>query len=110
MNLVVLIGRLTKDPELKDINGKAKLNFTLAVDRPPDGVDFIDCVTWLNNAEVIAKWTKKGHMLAVWGRLRKSTWTDKDDKKQSRTEVDVKGFQFLESKKKDETDDFDLPF
>ena len=107
MNIVILMGRLTKDPEIKDLNGKTKCNFTLAVDRPTDGVDFIDCIAWGKKAETIAKYFVKGQMLPLWGKLQNNIWTDSENRKRSNKEVVVDGFNFCEKKKEEEGD---LPF
>ena len=72
MNTVNLIGRLTKDPELKyTSNRKGNTRFTLAVSRNKDETDFINCVAWEKTAENIAEYFKKGSQIAVQGAMYK---------------------------------------
>jgi len=107
MNQIVIMGRLTRDPELRHTpNGVAVASFTLAVDRgfsPKDGgekqTDFIDVVAWRNTAEFISKYFVKGQMAAVTGRLQIRDWTDKDGNKRRSAEVVADNIYFTESKK-----------
>jgi len=107
MNHIVIMGRLTRDPELRHIpNGAAVASFTLAVDRgftPKDGsdkqTDFIDIVAWRNTAEFVSKYFVKGQMAAVTGRLQIRDWTDKDGNKRRSAEVIADNIYFTESKK-----------
>ena len=104
MNKVTLIGRLTKDPELKYTagNGNAVASFTLAVDRRfanKDGqreADFVPIVVWGKPAETIANYMSKGKLLAVSGRLQVRSYEAKDGTKRYVTEVVAEDFQFLE--------------
>ena len=106
MNQVVLMGRLTRDPELRRTqSGTAVASFTLAVDRgftPRDGgerqTDFIDCVAWRNTGEFVSKYFVKGQMMAVTGRLQIRDWTDKEGNKRRSAEVVVDNAYFTESK------------
>ncbi len=77
INSVILVGRITRDPEIRYTNtGIASLNFTVAVDRgmrDNNGerqADFINCVAWRNNAEFLSKYVKKGYMISVEGRIQ----------------------------------------
>ena len=107
MNQIVIMGRLTRDPELRHTpNGAAVASFSLAVDRgytPKDGgerqTDFIDVVAWRNTAEFVAKYFVKGQMAAVTGRLQIRDWTDKDNNKRRTAEVVAENVYFTESKK-----------
>lgn len=105
MNQVVLMGRLTRDPELRHTqSGTAVASFTLAVDRPKnkDGerlTDFIDIVAWRGTAEFVSKYFTKGQMAAVTGRLQLRNWTDKDGNKRVSAEVVADNIYFTESKK-----------
>lgn len=104
-NLVILTGRLTKDPELKyGASGTAYCKFTLAVNRmkKEDGADFIFCSAFGKTAELIAEYVKKGHQLGVQGRLQQDTY-EKDGEKISKTGVTVDKIEFLEGKKEEET-------
>lgn len=109
LNHIVLMGRLTRDPELRRTgSGTAVASFTLAVDRdfgPKDGgekeTDFIECVAWKNTAEFISKYFSKGRMAVVEGRLQIRRWNDKDGKKRSTAEVVVDNIYFGDSKKEE---------
>lgn len=103
MNKVILVGRTTKDIELRKIKGsKSKgteitvvANFTLAVDdRKSDEVSFINCVAWGKLAETLEQYIKKGMPVQLWGRLRTHDYEDKDGNRRFVTEVLVEGFEF----------------
>ena len=105
MNRTILVGRLTRDPDLRYTpTGTAVANFTIAVNRPfksKDGdqeADFINCVVWRKPAENLANYMKKGSQIGVDGRLQSRTYEDKDDKKVFVTEVVADSVQFLEPK------------
>ena len=107
MNQIVLMGRLTRDPELRHTqSGLPVASFTLAVDRgftPKDGgerkADFIDCVAWRGTGEFVSKYFTKGQMAAVTGTLQIRDWTDKDNNKRRSAEVIVDNVYFTESKR-----------
>ena len=104
-NLVILTGRLTKDPELKyGASGTAYCKFTLAVNRmkKDDPADFIFCSAFGKTAELIAEYVKKGHQLGVQGRLQQDTY-EKDGEKISKTGVTVDKIEFLEGNKTEST-------
>lgn len=104
MNKVVLIGRLTKDPELKFTpgNGTAVATFSLAVDRrftSKDGqreADFINVVAWGKTAELVANYMGKGRLLGVSGRIQTRNYEAKDGTKRYITEVVAEEVQFLD--------------
>lgn len=108
INRVILIGRLTRDPELKSTNnGSYFCRFSLASNRniynrqtgeSRDEVGFFDCVAWGKSAETIHKYLQKGRRICVEGNLRWSSWEGTDGKKQSKVEISVEGFQFLDAK------------
>ena len=111
MNQVVLMGRLTHDPELRRTqSGTAVASFTLAVDRgfkDSDGerkTDFIDCVAWKGTGEFISKYFAKGQMMAVVGSLQIRDWTDKDGNKRYSAEVLVNRAYFTGNSKNDYAD------
>jgi len=104
MNRVVLVGRLTKDPELRTTtSGISQTRFTLAVNRRTAGADgqreadFINCVAWRGTAEAIAKYLKKGRELAVEGRLQTGSYDAQDGTKRYTTDVVVDNFTFIGS-------------
>ena len=104
LNSVVLVGRLTKDPELRyTSNGTAVANFTIACNRPfkTDGkqeADFINCVVWRKPAENLANYMKKGNLIGVDGRIQTRNYEGQDGKRVYVTEVVADSVQFLESK------------
>jgi single-strand DNA-binding protein len=106
LNRTILIGRLTADPTLRYTpSGAAVASFTIANGRTftqagekKEQTSFIDCVAWQKTGEIIAEYCKKGHRIAVEGRLQQRSWDDQEGKKRSKIEVVVDNFQFLESK------------
>lgn len=107
LNKIVLMGRLTRDPELRrTANGTAVTSFSVAVDRDyaSDGqreTDFIDCVAWRKTGEFIANHFQKGRMIAVIGSLNIRSWEDKEGNKRRNAEVTVDTAYFADSKKDD---------
>ena len=107
LNQLVVIGRLTKDPELRKTDtGRNVTTITLAVPRSYKNsngeydTDFIDCTLWSNVAETTTEYCHKGDLISVRGQLRTSTFTVNDEKKYS-TEVVVDKIAFLANKSKD---------
>ena len=105
MNRVILIGRLTRDPELRHTpSGTPTCNLTVAVDRiglDQNGqrqADFVPVVTWNKQAENVSKYLTKGRLVAVEGRIQTRNYDDKDGKRVYVTEVVASNVQFLESK------------
>ena len=102
INKVILIGRLTKKPELKSTpNGKSVCNFTLAVQRGKDNTDFIPCVMWGKTAEVLAQYTDRGSLVGVEGRIQVRSYDSNGEKKYA-TEVICDGLTLCDSKPKEE--------
>ena len=103
MNKVVLMGRLTKDPELRytATNNTAVCSFTLAIDRrfQKDATDFIPIVAWRECAEFCSKWFKKGLRVAVSGSMQTRNWDDAEGKKHYVTEVVADEVAFADGKK-----------
>lgn len=104
MNRVELVGRLTKDPELRYTSSNiASVRFTLAVNRPFQNqngereTDFISCVAWRNQAENMKKYVSKGSLISVEGRIQTGSY-DKDGQRVYTTDVVADNVQFLESK------------
>lgn len=105
LNRVVLVGRLTRDPDLRYTpSGVAVANFTLAVNRPFSNqqgnreADFINCVVWRRAAENLANYMKKGSMVGVDGRVQTRTYEGQDGKTVFVTEIVADSVQFLETK------------
>ena len=103
MNRVVLLGRLTRDPELNFAagTGTAVARFTLAVTRPfkKDETDFINCIAFNKRAETIAQYLTKGRQLAVIGSIRTGSYDAKDGTKRYTTDIVVDSFEFIGSSK-----------
>ncbi|MFJ7950360.1 single-stranded DNA-binding protein [Lysinibacillus sp. NPDC096418] len=105
INRVVLVGRLTKDPELKYTpNGIASCRFTVAVNRTFKGqnneqeADFISCVAWRKQAENLANFMKKGSLVGLEGRIQTGSYEGQDGKRIYTTDVVADSVQFLEPK------------
>lgn len=106
LNHIVLMGRLTRDPELRRTSsGIAVASFSLAVDRDfaaqgaERETDFIDIVAWRNTAEFVSKYFTKGRMAVVSGRLQIRTWNDKEGNKRRSAEVVADNVYFGDSKR-----------
>ena len=100
INQVILMGRLTRDPEQRTTTtGKTVTNFSLAVDRggQDDQADFFDVTAWEKTGELVAQYLTKGRRCLVQGRLRQDSWEDKETgKKRSRVEVVAFDVTFLD--------------
>ena len=121
MNHCVLMGRLTKDPELRMTNNQLPVaTFTIAIDRKfkdasgNKQVDFINCVAWRKTAELISQHFTKGRMIAVIGSIQVRSWDDNDGNKKYTTEVIVDEFSFTGDNKQQtgqqSNDDGAMPF
>lgn len=109
INRVVLVGRLTKDPEVRYIqSGTAVVSFTLAVNRQYTNqqgqrdADFINCVIWRKPAENFANFTKKGSLVGIDGRLQTRNYENQQGQRVYVTEVIVDNFALLESRSQTE--------
>ena len=106
LNHIVLMGRLTRDPELRRTgSGVAVASFTLAVDRDyaaqgaEKETDFVDIVAWRNTAEFVSKYFTKGRMAVVSGRLQIRNWQDKEGNKRRSAEIVAESVYFGDSKR-----------
>lgn len=111
LNHIVIMGRLTKNPELRRTgNGTAVTSFTIACDRDfgkeEKETDFIECVAWKNTAEFVSKYFGKGRMAVVSGRLQIREWTDKDGNKRRTAEILADNVYFGDSKKESADDGY----
>ena len=103
---MILIGRLTRDPEIRTAQNKESMTvarYTLAVDRrykkdSDQSADFINCIAFNRNAEFAEKWFKKGIKVAVVGRIQTGSYTAKDGHKVYTTDVVIDEQEFAESK------------
>ena len=110
LNHIVLMGRLTRDPELRYTQSQIPVaSFSLAVERDygnRDGgerqTDFIDIVAWRSTAEFVSKYFTKGSMAAVSGRLQIRDWTDRDGNKRRNAEIVADNVYFGESKRRED--------
>lgn len=107
MNRVILMGRLTKDPDIRGEGTSLVAKYTLAVDRKykrdeDDSVDFISCVVFSKGAEFAEKYLKKGTKMLVSGRIQTGSYTNKDGQRIYTTDVIVEEQEFAESKKASE--------
>lgn len=107
LNRVTLIGRLTKEPELRYTQGGTAIgkfsiannkNYTTSTGEKKDEVSYFDCVAWGKLGEIIVEHCKKGRRIAIEGRLQQSRWEDKEGGKRSKVEIVIDNFQFLDTK------------
>lgn len=125
LNTITIMGRLTRDPELRYTQSNTPVaSFTLAVDRDfgEKQTDFIDCVAWRGTGEFVDKYFSKGSMAIVSGRLQIRSWTDDNGSKRRSAEVVAEHVYFGESKRRETSadisaadfedldDDGELPF
>lgn len=115
LNHIVIMGRLTRDPELKQTgSGISVANFSVAVDRDfskgeEKEVDFIDCVAWRHTGEFVSKYFTKGSLIVVSGRLQIRSYTDKDGNKRRAAEIVADNCYFGGSKGGDSAPSRDNP-
>jgi single-strand DNA-binding protein len=110
LNHIVIMGRLTRDPELRYTQSQTPVaSFTVAVDRDFGGrdggerqTDFIDCSAWRSTAEFVNKYFHKGSMAVVSGRLQLRDWTDREGNKRTSAEVVADNVYFGDSKRRDD--------
>lgn len=106
-NRVILGGRLTADPELRQTSqGTSVTSFSIAVNRRfskanegQQATDFFNCVAWRSNAENISRYFKKGSSICVVGTIQNRTWTDQQGQKRYATDIVVEEFNFVDSLK-----------
>lgn len=110
LNNVVLIGRLTRDPEVRTTtSGSTVARFTLAVERDFAGrdgnkeTDFIPIIAWRGLGELVGKYLSKGKMCAVQGQLHIRNYEDKDGNKRTIAEINANNIQFLTPKNKEQS-------
>jgi single-strand DNA-binding protein len=106
MNKVILLGRLTRDPEVKTTQNQVELcSFTVAVDRSykdangEKQTDFISCIAWRQKAKLLGQYFEKGSRIGIIGNLQSRNYDDNDGKKVYVTEVLVDEIEFVDSKK-----------
>ena len=111
LNKIIIMGRLTRDPELRRTgSGTAVASFSLACDRDfksqsgDKETDFIEVVAWKNTAEFVSKYFSKGRMAVVDGRLQIRDWTDKAGNKRTAAEVVADNVYFADSKRSESND------
>lgn len=102
LNKVILMGRLTRDPDLRRCGDESVVNFTVAMDRPSKGekkTDFINVVVWGKRADWCTNWLEKGSLVIVVGSLRSRNWEDRNGNRRVTIEVQADEVQFGETKK-----------
>ena len=110
LNHIVIMGRLTRDPELRYTQSQTPVaSFTVAVDRDFGGrdggekqTDFIDCSAWRQTGEFVSKYFRKGSMIVVSGRLQSRKWQDRDGNNRTNWEISADNVYFGESRRRDE--------
>lgn len=119
MNKVVLMGRLTRDPEVRytQTNNTLVANFSLAVNRrftregDTQTADFINIIAWSKTGEFVSKYFKKGQQVGIIGRIQTRSWDDQSGQKRYATEVVAEEVYFADSKRNnDDSDNFDNTF
>jgi len=111
LNRVMIIGRLTRDPELKYTkSGTPISNFSIANNKSTntdgvkkESVSFFDCIVWNKLAELAVAYLKKGSKVAIEGRLQQNIWEDKEGAKRSKIEIVCSEIQFLDTKNNTDT-------
>lgn len=109
LNKVVIMGRLTRDPELRYTQSEIPVaRFSLAVDRnyskdKEKETDFFDVVAWRNQAEFVSKYFSKGQLVCVEGRLQRRSWTDKNNQTRYAYEIIAESAYFTGAKKNNES-------
>ncbi len=111
LNHIVIMGRLTRDPELRTTqSGVNVASFTVACDRDFQGrdgndrqTDFIDCVAWRQTGEFVSKYFSKGRMIVVSGRLQSRKWQDRDGNNRTNWEIQADNVYFGDSKRDNES-------
>ena len=118
LNHIVIMGRLTRDPELRSTQaGVSVTSFTVAVDRDFGGrdggerqTDFIDCVAWRQTGEFVSKYFRKGSMIVVSGRLQSRKWQDRDGNNRTSWEINADNVYFGESRRDGEANRSDSSY
>ena len=118
MNKVILIGRLTRDPEVRytQANNAMVASFSLAVNRrfvregDAQTADFLNCVAWSKTGEFISKYFKKGQQVGVVGRIQTRSWDDAQGQKHYATDIVVEEAYFADSRRDNGSMGYDNPF
>ena len=108
MNKVIIMGKLTKDPDFRvTANGKVLATFTLAVNRKyeKDVADFLPIITFSKTAEFTEKWLKKGMQIIVVGRIQVRKWETKEGENRYSTEIIAEEVEFADSKKQEDKEE-----
>lgn len=107
MNKVILMGRLTKHPEIRQSQSGQVARYTLAVDRFKGEADFINCVAFGKSAEFADKYLKQGTKVVIVGHIQTGSYTNREGKKVYTTDVIIENQEFAESKKNIEVESID---
>ena len=109
MNKAILIGRLTRDPDVRKSGETMVARYTLAVDRFKDGADFISCVAFGKSAEFADKYLKKGTKIAVTGHIQTGSYENREGQKVYTTDIIVETHEFVEPKNKEPQEPMETP-
>ena len=111
MNKVILVGRITRDPEIR-VNQEQKeiARFTVAINRNKRETDFINCVAFDKKAELLEKYFKKGDRIGITGRLQIGSYTNKEGQKIGTADIIVDEIEFLQDKREEVPGVDDNPF
>ena len=111
LNRILIMGRLTRDPELRRTNsGLPVASFSIACDKDfTEGVDFIDVIAWKGTGEFVNKYFHKGKMIVIDGRLEIRQWTDNEGRRRKNAEIVANNVYFADSKTNDRPAVADMP-
>ena len=102
-NIIVISGRLTRDPESRTTKeGKAVCSFSIACNDSDEKVNFFDCQAWEKTAEIITEYCKKGNKILITGRINQQRWDDDNGGKHQKNVINIQSFEFMGGKKEDE--------
>lgn len=101
-NIIVISGRLTRDPENRITGaGKAVCNFSIACNDSDEKVNFFDCQAWEKTAEIITEYCKKGNKILITGRINQQRWDDDNGVKHQKNVINIQSFEFMGGKKEE---------
>ena len=109
MNITLLIGRLTRDPESQGEGESIRARFSIAIDRPKEGVDFINCTAFGKTAENILKYCRKGTLVSVEGSLNSYSYENEEGQRISGMSVNARRVQFLSRPSNESTGEESAP-
>ena len=110
-NIIVISGRLTRDPEIRYTKeSKAVCNFSIACNDSDEKVNFFDCQAWEKTAEIINEYCKKGNKILITGRINQQRWDDDNGGKHQKNVINIQSFEFMGGKKSENSNDDEIGF